>query len=100
MVGRIDTKTSRVALASQLRTPLIVERPTVFRRSVRLDVIQALSYDFPDQPVFWQENIRSDEDYARAEQFCAGRLGAKWNAPRPPFLTVEWLVPPEIPPRR
>jgi hypothetical protein len=89
-----------VALASELRTPLIFERPTVFRRSVRLDVIQALSYDFPDQPVFWEENVGSDEDYASAEQFCAERLGAKWDAPRPRFLTVEWLVPPEIPQRR
>src|SRR5205807_2136774 len=36
-VGRIDTPASRKALASELRTPLIVERPSVFRRSVRLD---------------------------------------------------------------
>jgi HEAT repeat protein len=88
-LGYIGTDSALRALASQMRTGLVVEMPRVLRRSVRLDIMAALSYNFPDKPFLWDNAILNDSGYARVEKFCEDTFGTKWQAPRPPFLTVQ-----------
>jgi HEAT repeat protein len=96
-LGYIGTETALRALASQMRTDLVVEMPRVSRRSVRLDILAALSYNFPDKPFLWDNAILDDSGYARVEQFCEETFGTKWQTPRPPFLTIQGF--PSEPPR-
>jgi hypothetical protein len=88
-LGYIGTDSALRALASQMRTDLVVEMPMVSRRSVRLDIIAALSYNFPDKPFLYDNAVLDDSGYARVEQFCEKTFDTKWQAPRPPFLTIQ-----------
>jgi hypothetical protein len=88
-LGYIGTDKALRALASQMRTNLVVEMPMVSRRSVRLDIMAALSYNFPDKPFLWDNSILDDSGYARVEQFCEKTFETQWQAPRPPFLTIQ-----------
>jgi hypothetical protein len=86
-LGFIGTPRALRAIAERLRTPLIFEIPGAFEKSVRLDVLQALLYDFPDRPELYPNNIISESDYAAAERFCEQKLGVRYTHPTPPFLT-------------
>jgi hypothetical protein len=88
-LGYIGTDGSLRALASQMRSDLVIEMPRVSLRSVRLDIIAALSYNFPDLVFLWDNAITDDNGYARVEQFCEKTFGTKWDRPRPPFLTIQ-----------
>lgn len=88
-LGYIGTDSALRALASQMRTDLVVEMPMVSRRSVRLDIIAALSYNFPDKPLLYDNAVIDDSGYARVEQFCEKTFDTKWQTPRPPFLTIQ-----------
>jgi hypothetical protein len=88
-LGFIGTKSALEILASQMRTNLILEVPMVYRRSVRLDVMAALSYNFPDRTFLYDNAVVDDSGYARVEQFCEETFGTKWQSPRPPFLTIQ-----------
>ena len=55
-------------------------------KSVRLNVLEALLYNFPDQPVLYPNNINSEADYTAAERFCTATLGVVYRNPPPPFL--------------
>ena len=88
-LGYIGTDSALRALASQMRTDLVVEMPRVLLRSVRLDIIAALSYNFPDKPFLYDNAVIDDNGYARVEQFCEKTFDTKWQAPRPPFLTIQ-----------
>lgn len=94
VLGRIATRGALSALASEMRTDLVIEMPGVMRRSVRLDVLAALKRSFPEERVLWENAIQSDDDYARAEAFCEAKLGAKWKAPRPPYLKIQGFPSP------
>jgi hypothetical protein len=83
----IGTKRSLKAIAERLRTPLTFHMVGAFERSSRLDVLEALLYNFPDQPVLYPSNIISEADYLAAERFCTKTLGITYNTPAPPFLT-------------
>ena len=83
----MGTSRSLRVIAEHLRTPLTIHIPGAFEKSVRLDVLEALLYNFPDQPVLYPNNIVSDEDYLAAELFCTETLGVEYRRPRPPFLT-------------
>lgn len=85
-IALIGTPRSLKVLAEQLRTPLIIDKPGAFKKSVRLDVLEGLLYNFPDQPVLYPNNINNDQDYAAAESFCSNTLGAVYNSPRPAFM--------------
>lgn len=83
----IGTDRCLKAIAQRLRSPLIITLPGAFDKSVRLNVLDALRYNYPDQPVLYPNNINDDSDYAAAEQFCTSKLGVVYTADRPPFLT-------------
>jgi hypothetical protein len=86
-LGLVGTQTSLKAVAERLRTPLTIELKGTYIKSVRLDVLEALLYNFPDQPVLYPNNIVKEQDYLAAEQFCTQTLGVVYNTPEPPFLT-------------
>jgi hypothetical protein len=86
-LGLIGTPRALRAIAERLRTPLIFEIPGAFEKSIRLDVLQALLYNFPDQPELYPNNIISEADYTVAEHYCERTLGVKYTVPPPPFLT-------------
>lgn len=88
-LGYIGTETALRALASQVRSDLVIEMPRVSLRSVRLDIIAALSYNFPDLVFLWDNAITDDSGYVRVEEFCEKTFGTKWDRPRPPFLTIQ-----------
>ena len=83
----IGTQRSLEAVARRLRTPLTIHMPGVFEKSVRLSVLDALLYAFPDQPVLYPNNIVTEADYTAAERFCTKALGVTYTTPAPPFLT-------------
>ena len=88
VLGWIGTDPALRALADALRTDLVIEMPRVSRRSVRLDVLAALSYNFPDQQVLYESQLLDESGYEQAEEFCVKWFGTKWDRPRPPFLTT------------
>jgi len=88
VLGWIGTDAVLRALADAMRTDRVIEKLHVSRRSVRLDVLAALSYNFPDQEVLFESQILDESGYDQAEAFCEQRFGTKWDRPRPPFLTV------------
>jgi hypothetical protein len=97
LLGFIGTKSALTSLASQMRTDLVVEMPMVSRKSVRLDIMAALSYNYPDKMFLYDNAVIDDSGYARVERFCEETFGVKWETPRPPFLAVQGF--PSEPPR-
>jgi len=89
VLGWIGTEDALRALAGQMRTDLIFEVPRAFRRSVRLDIMAALGYNFPALTFLYENSIRNDQDYARVEQFCEQRFQVQWDRPRPPYLKIQ-----------
>jgi hypothetical protein len=83
----IGTPRSLKALAELLRTPLTIHKPGVYEKSVRLNVLDALLYNFPDQPMLYPNNITKEADYTAAEGFCTRTLGVTYSNPAPPFMT-------------
>ncbi|MEM9455118.1 MAG: hypothetical protein AAGF11_13135 [Myxococcota bacterium] len=83
----IGTPRSLRAVAERLRTPLIFSVPGAFEKSVRLNVLEALLYHYPDQPILYPNNIIEESDYTKAEVFCTQTLGVTYSQPPPPFLT-------------
>jgi hypothetical protein len=83
----MGTPRSLKAIAERLRTPLTIHVPGAFEKSVRLNVLEALLYNFPDQPVLYPNNINAEADYTAAERFCTQTLGVTYKTPPPPFLT-------------
>lgn len=77
-------------IAARLRSPLTIDipghGPGRSIKSVRLNVLDALLYNFPDQPVLYPNNINRDDDYRNAERFCADTFGVTYKDPPPPFL--------------
>lgn len=86
-LGLIGTPRSLKTIAEHLRTPLTILLPGAFEKSVRLNVLEALLYNFPDQPVLYPNNIINEANYTAAEQFCIKTLEATYAKPPPPFLT-------------
>lgn len=86
-LGLIGAPRSLKAIAQRLRTPSTIHIPGAFEKSVRLSVLEALLYNFPDEPVLYPNNIIREADYTAAERFCTATLGVTYLAPPPPFLT-------------
>ena len=87
LLAQIGTPRCLQAVCGRMRTPLIIDRVGAYRKSVRLEVIDALSYAFPEEPVLDSSQIRRDLDYERVELFCTQKLGLRYSKPRPPFFT-------------
>ncbi len=83
----VGTPRSLKAIAERLRTPLTIHIPGAFEKSVRLSVLEALLYNFPDQPVLYPNNIINEADYTAAERFCTKIFGVTYRNPSPPFMT-------------
>jgi hypothetical protein len=86
-LAMIGTRSSLAALARHLRTPLTLLLPGTYERSLRLSVLEALMYYYPERPEFYPNNVRSEADYEAAERFCARELGVTYDMPTPPFMT-------------
>lgn len=89
LLGFIGTQDALQALASEMRTDLVIEMPMVLRRSVRLDIMAALSYNYPEEVFLYDNAIMDDNDYARVEKFCEEKFGIVWKKPRPEYLTIQ-----------
>lgn len=94
----MGTERSLMFIGEQLRSPLLIEisghMPGRSVKSVRLNVLDALLYNFPDQPEFYPNNIHRDEDYRAAERACSERLGVVYRNAPPEFLKYG-NIPPE-----
>lgn len=86
-VALVGTPRSLKAIGSRMRTPLIIEVPGAFEKSARLNVMEALLYNFPDRPILYPNNVVHESDYIKVERFCEAQLGVVFDQPRPPFLT-------------
>lgn len=84
-LGLIGTQRSLKTVASYLRTPLKISREGSFERTVRMDALEALAYNFPDQSFLYPNNINAPEDYTAAEQFCTTKFGAVFDRAVPDF---------------
>ncbi len=89
LLGFIGTQDVLRALASEMRTDLVIEMPMVLRRSVRLDIMAALSYNYPEEAFLYDNAIMDDSGYARVEKFCEEKFGIVWKKPRPEYLTIQ-----------
>jgi len=83
----IGTHRSLKIIAEHLRTPLTIDIPGAYEKSVRLNVLEALLYNFPDQSVLYPNNIITENNYMAAEAFCIKTFGVVYSAPPPPFMT-------------
>jgi hypothetical protein len=91
-LGLIGTQRTLRVVGGYLRTPQTIQFPVhvpgaIGVRAIRLNVLEALLYNFPDHPELYPNNINRDDDYRSAEQFCTERLGVTYSQPTPPFLT-------------
>ncbi len=96
-LGFIGTPEALKALASEMRTDMVLEMTGVSRRSVRIFIIEGLHYNFPDKTFLYDNAVNSDEDYARIEKFCEDEFGVTYTRERPPFLWIQGF-PSEPPP--
>lgn len=88
-LGLMGTPRSLKLAGELLRTPLTVDIPGSMPgsiKSVRLNVLDALLYNFPDEPSLYPNNVNRDEDYRTAERFCEKTLGVVYRTPPPPYL--------------
>jgi hypothetical protein len=83
----MGTPRSLRAIAGRLRTHLTIDVPGAYEKSLRLNVLDALLYNFPDQTVLYPNNIIKESDYTAAEHFCTKTLGVVYTTPPPPFMT-------------
>ena len=89
LLGFIGTENTLSSLAAGMRSDLVIEMAGVSRRSVRVFIIEALSYNHPEKTFLYDNAVNSDEDYAVIEKFCEETYGAQWKKERPPFLWIE-----------
>lgn len=84
-------------IAENLRSPLVIEisghMPGKSVKSVRLNILDALLYNFPDRPELYPNNIHDDEGYRAAERFCMDTLGVVYRNEAPPFLKFGNIPP-------
>ena len=88
LLGYIGTERALSALAGQMRTDLIYAVEGGPARSVRVDIMQALRHNFPEETALYDRALLDPDVYDRVERFCEERLGIAWQTPRPPFLTI------------
>jgi len=88
-LARIGTPRSLRAICPRLRSPLIIDIVSAFKKSVRLEAKEALLYAFPEREELY-EQVFDREGYIRAEQVCREELGFSFaGIPEPEFFTYE-----------
>lgn len=92
----MGTPRSLRAIAERMRTHLTIDVPGAYEKSVRLNVLEALLYNYPDQTVLYPNNIIKESDYTAAEHFCTRTLGVMYTTPPPPFLTYRGYPIPRL----
>jgi len=90
-LARIGTRSSLQAICQRMRSPLMTyDCPVTYKNSVRLEVIAALRYAFPERSDLDWERVTKDKDYIKVEQFCTQELGVNFEGiPRPAFFTFQ-----------
>ena len=83
----IGTKTTLSHIAEYMRSPLIIDKVGAYKKSIRLNVIDALRYNFCDRAILNPNKILSMEDYNAVEKFCTNKFGIKYEDSQPPFMT-------------
>ena len=81
LLGMIGTRRSLLVACSYARSPLKTYLPDHWERSVRLDALGAIAYNFPDARVL--VGIDNLQGYAAAERFCTEHLGSVFEGPTP-----------------
>ncbi|MCK4538981.1 MAG: hypothetical protein KAV42_09320 [Candidatus Krumholzibacteria bacterium] len=89
LLGYIGTQTALTAVAGEMRTDLVIENPNVSVRSLRIFLVEALRYNYPDKLFLFDNAVSSDADYEVIEKFCEDTFGVRWKSERPPFLWIE-----------
>lgn len=93
----IGTDRSIRFIAENLRSPWTIDisghMPGRSVKSVRLNILDALLYNFPDRPELYPNNIHNDEGYRAAERFCTDTLGIVFRNEPPPFLKFGNIPP-------
>jgi hypothetical protein len=101
-LARIGTHRSLTALAKFMRSPLerIVGHGNWGRETIRLYVMDALRYPFPDQAdkLLNRNLVESEEDYLAVERFLTRELGISYEGmPMPRFITTTPTPAPPVP---
>lgn len=90
-LGYIGDAACVLALARDMRTPVIYETGGVVK-SLRVDIVEALSDAYPNESVFWWRGVQGYEEidawYDGAEKWLEGHLGVTWSTPRPKPLAA------------
>jgi len=92
---QIGTPRTLQAVCKRMRSPLIIfPAGSKIQKSVRLEVMEALIYAFPEEyNLLYPDNVTKDEDYIRVEQFCVKATGVQYDGmPRPPFFTTLQVI--------
>lgn len=76
------------AIGERMRTPLVIDRPGVNVVSLRLHVMDALRYNFPQIPEFYANNVHDDAGYLAIERLLTERLGVVFDTERPGYLKI------------
>ena len=85
-LAQIGTRRSLQEICLRMRSPLIID-DGIRQKSIRLFVMDALRYAFPERPELDSGNVRKEEDYIKVEQFCTQELGVDFRGrPRPDFF--------------
>lgn len=100
-LGYIGDAASILALARDMRTSVIYIDGGC-EKSLRVDLIAALSEAYPHESVFWWRHIQGFEEidkwYDAIEKWLEGHLGITWKTPRPkPFTAFPLLHPVSMP---
>jgi hypothetical protein len=83
-------------IGEQMRTPLTLDVRGAYIASVRLNVLDALRYNFPQVPEFYAQNIMDDGDYLKVEEMLTRDFGVVFHQPRPEFMKL--IGYPRLPP--
>ena len=83
-------------IGEQMRTPLKLDIRGAYIASVRLNVLDALRYNFPQVPEFYTQNIMDDGDYLKVEEMLTRDFGVVFQRPRPEFMKL--IGYPRLPP--
>ncbi len=91
-LGYIGDAACVLTLARDMRTSIIYDAGGVLK-SLRLDIVAALSEVYPEESVLWQCDVQGnkevDEWYDAVEKWLEGYLGITWQTPRPkPFSSA------------
>jgi len=98
-LGYVGDAACVMALARQMRSPMMVPTGGVVK-PLRVEIAEALSAVYPENPVFWIPYAKRPSDdswYEGMERWLNGYLGVTWDQPRPPFAFTHSLPIPEPP---